>query len=137
MAALVVVAVAVVTMTAIGLRYSRGEVSSVEEFITARDSIGTPTLVATLLASNMGAWILFSPAEAGAVFGGITAVAGYALGSAVASLVYVFVDPRIRQLIPRGVTPSPSTPTFDTVPRCMLTSSSSASVSCSSPSPRT
>ncbi len=102
--ALSLVAVTVVVMTLIGLRYSRGEVRSVEEFITARGSIGTRTMVATLLASNMGAWILFSPAEAGAAFGGITAIAGYALGSAAASLVYVVVGPRIRRLIPRGHT---------------------------------
>ncbi|WP_409338688.1 sodium:solute symporter family transporter [Halalkalicoccus ordinarius] len=102
--ALSLVAVTVVAVTVIGLRYSRGEVGSVEEFITARDSIGTRTMVATLLASNLGGWILFSPAEAGAAFGGITAIAGYALGSAGASLVYVLVGPRIRRLIPRGHT---------------------------------
>lgn len=101
--ALALVGLTVVTTTAIGLRYTRGT-DSIEEFITARDSIGTPMLVATLLASNMGGWILFSPAEAGAAFGGISAVAGYALGSAAASLAYVLVGPRIRRLIPRGHT---------------------------------
>ncbi len=101
--ALALVGLTVVATTAIGLRYTRGT-DSIEEFITARDSIGTPMLVATLLASNMGGWILFSPAEAGAAFGGITAVAGYALGSAAPSLAYVLVGPRIRRLIPRGHT---------------------------------
>lgn len=102
-AAIALVAVTAVAMAAIGLRYTHGG-DSVEEFITARGSVGTPMLVATLLASNMGAWILFSPAEAGAAFGGIAAVAGYALGSAVASLAYVLVGPRIYRLIPRGHT---------------------------------
>ncbi|PSQ24319.1 sodium:proline symporter [Halobacteriales archaeon QS_8_65_32] len=85
-----------------GIRYSRGRVGSVEEFITARDSAGVGTLTATLIASSMGAWILFSPAEAGAAFGGISAVAGYGAGSALALVVFAFVGPRIRDLIPEG-----------------------------------
>jgi solute:Na+ symporter, SSS family len=103
MGAIALVVVTVAATTAVGLWYTRGT-DSIEEFISARDSVGTRTLVATLLASNMGGWILFSPAEAGAAFGGVTAVAGYALGSAAASLVYVVVGPRIRRLIPEGHT---------------------------------
>lgn len=102
--AIALVVVTAVAMTAIGLWYTRNDGGSVEEYITARNSVGTRTMVATLLASNMGAWILFSPAEAGAAFGGITAIAGYALGSAAASVAYVFVGPRIRRLIPEGHT---------------------------------
>lgn len=102
-AAIALTVMTVAAMTALGLRYGRGD-DSIEGFISARDSVGTRTMVPTLLASNMGAWILFSPAEAGAAFGGVSAVAGYALGSAAASLVYVLVGPRIRRLIPEGHT---------------------------------
>ena len=94
----------VVTLTvfaAIGVRYGRGATDA-ESFISARDSVGGYGMGATVLASSMGAWILFSPAEAGAAFGGIAAVAGYAAGSALALLAYVKLGPRIRELIPAG-----------------------------------
>jgi SSS family solute:Na+ symporter len=93
--------VTLAVFAAIGIYYSRGD-GSVESFISARGSVGGYRMGATVLASSMGAWILFSPAEAGAAFGGITAVAGYAAGSALALLAYVKLGPRIRELIPEG-----------------------------------
>lgn len=86
---------------AIGVWYSRGQVGSVEDLITARGSIGERRMTATLVASVMGVWILFSAPEAGASFG-IAAVAGYAIGEAVPMLAYARLGPRIRQLIPDG-----------------------------------
>jgi SSS family solute:Na+ symporter len=100
--ALSVTAVVVVIVSAIGVLYSRGKIESVEDYISARDSAGTGTLTATLIASSMGAWILLSPAEAGAAFGGLAAIVGYALGSALPMIVYAGIGPRIRQLIPEG-----------------------------------
>ncbi|MFB6161815.1 MAG: sodium:proline symporter [Haloferacaceae archaeon] len=100
--ALVVVAAVLAAFALVGGWYSRGRVESIEDFIAARGSAGTGTLTATLVASSMGAWILFSPAEAGAAFGGITAVVGYALGSAVAMAAYAVVGPRIRAAVPEG-----------------------------------
>jgi len=88
--------------TVAGLWYSRGRVGSVEDLLTARNSTGTGMTTATLIASTMGAWILFSPAEAGAAFGGITAVVGYAVGSAIPLLLFVPVGKRIRELMPSG-----------------------------------
>ena len=88
--------------SALGIWYSRGRVGSVEDLISARNTAGGGRLTATLIASSMGAWILFSPAEAAAVFGGISAVAGYAIGSALPLVAYVFVGPRIRRYIPAG-----------------------------------
>jgi Na+/proline symporter len=93
--------VTLAAFAAIGLRYGRGD-GTVESFITARDSVSGYRMGATVLASSMGAWILFSPAEAGAAFGGVSAVAGYAAGSALALLAYVWLGPRIRDLIPEG-----------------------------------
>nr|WP_283102367.1 sodium:proline symporter [Haloplanus sp. XH21] len=87
---------------AFGAWYARGRIETVEDYITARNSAGGGTLTATLVASSMGAWILFSPAEAGAAFGGITAVAGYAAGSALALAAFALIGPRIRHLLPRG-----------------------------------
>jgi Na+/proline symporter len=93
--------VTLAAFAAVGVWYSR-DAAGVESFISARDSVGGYRMGATVLASSMGAWILFSPPEAGAAFGGVAAVAGYAVGSALALLAYVRLGPRIRDLIPEG-----------------------------------
>ena len=87
---------------ALGLAYSRGRVDSAESFVTARNAVGPGMLTATLVASAMGVWILFAPAEAGARFGGLSAAIGYAVGSALPLFVYAVLGPRIRRLIPEG-----------------------------------
>ena len=92
----------VAVFTAIGLLAARGRVSSVEDFISARDSAGSGTVTATVVASMMGAWILFSPAEAGAAFGGLPAILGYAVGSAVPLLLFIPVGSRMRAVMPSG-----------------------------------
>lgn len=102
--ALAVTAGTLALSAVLGGWYSRGKISSAEAFVTARNTTSHGATTATLVASSMGAWILFSPAEAGAAFGGITAVAGYALGSAVPMVVFVRLGPRIRRLIPDGHT---------------------------------
>lgn len=102
--ALGVTALVVGGVSVLGMWFVRGRIDSVEDYISARDSAGSGTLTATLIASSMGAWILLSPAEAGATFGGVTAVLGYAVGSAVPMVLYAAIGPRIRQLIPEGHT---------------------------------
>ncbi|WP_299331934.1 sodium:solute symporter family transporter [Haloplanus sp.] len=94
--------VVLVAFTAFGAWFARGRIETVEDYITARNSTDGGALTATLVASSMGAWILFSPAEAGAAFGGVTAVAGYAAGSALALAAFAALGPRIRGLIPDG-----------------------------------
>ncbi|WP_280536979.1 sodium:proline symporter [Halopenitus sp. POP-27] len=86
---------------AVGLWYARDRVRSVEDLITARGSAGERRLTATLVASVMGVWILFSAPEAGASFG-IAAVVGYAIGEALPMLAYARIGPRVRELIPDG-----------------------------------
>ncbi|MFB6266657.1 MAG: sodium:proline symporter [Halodesulfurarchaeum sp.] len=88
----------------LGLWYARGRIETVEDLIAARNSTGSGMTTATLVASVMGVWILLSPAEAGAAFGGIAAVAGYAVGEMLPMLVYARLGPRIRELIPEGHT---------------------------------
>jgi len=88
--------------TVAGLWYARSRVNSVEDLLTARNSTGTGMTTATLIASTMGAWILFSPAEAGAAFGGLPAIMGYAIGSAIPLLLFIPVGKRIRELMPTG-----------------------------------
>lgn len=92
----------VLAFTAVGLLAARGRVRTVEDFIAARGSAGRGTLTATVVASTMGAWILFSPAEAGAAFGGLPAILGYAIGSAIPLLLFVPVGARIREVMPAG-----------------------------------
>ncbi len=102
--ALGLVVLTLAVFTAMGVWYTRGGVRSADDFIAARDSAGPGMTTATLVASVMGVWILFNPAEAGAAFGGITAVAGYAVGEALPMLAYAKLGPRIRELIPEGHT---------------------------------
>jgi len=100
--ALGVTAVTLAVVTALGLWYSRGRIRTVEDLITARNSAGTGFTAATIVATSTGAWILFTPAEAAAAFGGMAALLGYTVGSVVGSLIYIPVGRRIRALIPRG-----------------------------------
>ena len=63
----------------------------------------TFSLTASLTASALGAWILFGPASA-ATWGGIGAVIGYALGTAVPMLFLYNFGPKIRKEFPNGLT---------------------------------
>jgi len=100
--ALAATAATVLAFTGVGLLASRGRVDSVETYVSARDSAGSGTLAATVIASMMGVWILFSPAESGAAFGGLPAVLGYAIGSAIPLALFVPVGARIREVMPAG-----------------------------------
>lgn len=78
------------------------ENTSLENYMVSRNQIGSGMAFATITASAMGAWILFSPPEAGSAFGGVSAILGYCLGSAAAVFLFVFVGPRLRQIMPWG-----------------------------------
>lgn len=93
----------VIIFSLIGVLYSRGRKFSLEDYITSRNSLGLRGLIGTLLASSMGAWILFSPSEA-TVSGGLVALVGYALGSAGALFVFITIGARVRKLMPKGHT---------------------------------
>ncbi|MFT2242579.1 hypothetical protein, partial [Klebsiella pneumoniae] len=47
-----------------GVLYARHYNSSLEDFVVARNSQSSVATILTLLASSLGAWILFSPAQA-------------------------------------------------------------------------
>ena len=87
----------------IGIIYTRKKHISIEDYLTARNSIKLGVLVATLVASAIGSWILFSPPEVG-VRAGIIGLIGYALGSASAVWVFAWLGVRIRKLMPSGHT---------------------------------
>ncbi len=95
--------VASVGLAGAGVAYSSGRSIILEDYITARGSVGTVMSAVTLVASGMGAWILFGPAEA-ATWGGLPAILGYALGSAAPLLAFILLGRRIRQVMPEGRT---------------------------------
>ncbi|NIR29523.1 MAG: Na+/proline symporter [Gammaproteobacteria bacterium] len=85
----------------LGIWHMRNLRLSVEEYIVSRKSLGAGASLATVTASVIGAWILFSPAEA-ATWAGIAGVIGYALGQAAPLLALAVIGPRMRALMPQG-----------------------------------
>ncbi|SNR69226.1 Na+/proline symporter [Methylobacillus rhizosphaerae] len=85
----------------LGMAYSRRFRGNLEEYIVARNSQGSIASIMTLLASSLGAWILFSPAQA-ATWGGLTAVIGYALGAMSPRIAMIPLGKRMRELMPNG-----------------------------------
>ena len=84
-----------------GMAYARRSRQTLEDYIVARNSQGSVATLLTLLASSLGAWILFSPAQA-ATWGGLAAVIGYALGAMSPRIAMIPLGKRMRELIPRG-----------------------------------
>ncbi|MCC6947274.1 MAG: hypothetical protein IT539_05830 [Bradyrhizobiaceae bacterium] len=90
-----------VAFAILGIVLSRGRIASVEDFISARRASGAGVVALSLIASTLGAWVLFSPAEAAARTG-IIALIGYAVGSALAIAVFAWIGPRMHRLMPDG-----------------------------------
>ena len=99
---LLVLLVATAAFALVGLSQVSKRTIDLEDYMVSRNQIGGPMALATITASALGAWILFSPAEAGSAFGGITAILGYCVGSAAAVFGFFFVGPRMRQIMPWG-----------------------------------
>lgn len=83
--------------------YTRRFRASLEDYVTARNSQGAGPTVLTLMASTLGAWILFAPAQA-ATWGGLAAIIGYALGAMSPRIAMIPLGRRMRTLIPNGHT---------------------------------
>ena len=86
----------------IGIFYSK-KYKGINNYLTANRSIGFFSLSTSLIASSLGAWILFGPASA-ATWGGIGAVIGYALGTAFPMIFLIFLGKKIRSDFPKGST---------------------------------
>ena len=86
-----------------GVWYSRRDRDSLEDYVVARNSQTATATVLTLLATSLGAWILFAPAQA-ATWGGLSAVIGYALGALSPRWAMIPLGRRMRELIPQGHT---------------------------------
>ena len=85
----------------LGISYVGRTRQSVEEYTVSRNHAPVNVGIATLVASLFGTWVLLSPGETGANFG-IISLAGYAVGMAGITVMYMFVGPRIRRLMPNG-----------------------------------
>jgi len=86
--------------TVLGLYYSK-KFRGINNYLTANRNIGLFSLTTSLVASALGAWILFGPAAA-STWGGIGAVIGYALGTAFPMIFLIYLGGKIRKEFPKG-----------------------------------
>ena len=100
--ALILVLLTSLLFAAIGIFYSR-KYRGYSNYLTAGRKIGTLSLTTSLVASALGAWILFGPASA-ATWGGIGSVIGYSLGTAFPMIVLIYLGKKIRRSFPKGIT---------------------------------
>ena len=91
-----------ITFVIVGIIYSI-KYKGLDNYLVANRSIGTFSLTTSLVASALGAWILFGPASA-ATWGGIGAVIGYALGTAFPLFILIFLGTKFRKNFPKGKT---------------------------------
>ena len=84
----------------LGLYYSK-KFQGINNYLTANRNIGLFSLTTSLVASALGAWILFGPAAA-STWGGIGAVIGYALGTAFPMIFLIYLGGKIRKEFPKG-----------------------------------
>jgi len=86
----------------VGIVYSK-KYQGINNYLVANRSVGTFSLTTSLVASALGAWILFGPASA-ATWGGIGAVIGYSLGTAFPLFILVYLGKKFRKSYPKGKT---------------------------------
>ena len=100
--ALILVLLTSLLFAAIGIFYSR-KYRGYSNYLTAGRKIGTLSLTTSLVASALGAWILFGPASA-ATWGGIGSVIGYSLGTAFPMIALIYLGKKLRKDFPTGIT---------------------------------
>tara|TARA_Y100000741_G_scaffold301073_1_gene242516 strand:+ start:510 stop:1961 length:1452 start_codon:yes stop_codon:yes gene_type:complete len=86
----------------LGISYSK-KYRGINNYLNANRNVGFFSLSTSLVASALGAWILFGPASA-ATWGGIGAVIGYALGTSFPMIFLIFLGKKIRNEFPKGST---------------------------------
>ena len=83
--------------------YHSNKFQGLNNYLTANRNIGTFSLTTSLIASALGAWILFGPASA-STWGGMGAIIGYSLGTAFPMFFLIFLGKKIRKEFPQGST---------------------------------
>ena len=86
---LILVIIISLIFTFLGIIYSK-KYQGLNNYLTANRNVGFFSLSTSLVASALGAWILFGPASA-ATWGGIGAVVGYALGTAFPMIFLIYL----------------------------------------------
>ncbi len=81
--------------------YHSKKFQGINNYLTANRNIGLFSLTTSLVASALGAWILFGPASA-STWGGIGAVIGYALGTGFPMIFLIYLGKKIRSDFPKG-----------------------------------
>ncbi len=81
--------------------YQAKKFQGINNYITANRNIGLFSLTTSIIASALGAWILFGPVAA-ATWGGVGAVIGYALGTAFPMIFLIYLGKKIRTDFPKG-----------------------------------
>ncbi len=84
----------------LGIYHSK-KFQGISNYLTANRNIELFSLTTSLVASALGAWILFGPVAA-ATWGGIGAVIGYALGTAFPMIFLIYFGRKIRLEFPKG-----------------------------------
>ena len=85
---------------ALGVYHSK-KFQGINNYLTANRDVGLFSLTTSLVASALGAWVLFGPAAA-ATWGGIGAVIGYALGTAFPMIFLIYLGKKIRNEFSKG-----------------------------------
>ena len=98
--AIILTLVISITFLILGVIYSK-KYQGLNNYLVANRSIGTFSLTTSLIASALGAWILFGPASA-ATWGGVGAVIGYALGTAFPLFILIYLGKKFRTSYPKG-----------------------------------
>ena len=84
----------------LGIYHSK-KFQGISNYLTANRNIELFSLTTSLVASALGAWILFGPVAA-ATWGGIGAVIGYAFGTAFPMIFLIYFGSKIRSEFPKG-----------------------------------
>ena len=84
----------------LGIYHSK-KFQGINNYLTANRNIELFSLTTSLVASALGAWILFGPVAA-ATWGGIGAVIGYAFGTAFPMIFLIYFGRKIRSEFPKG-----------------------------------
>ncbi len=87
---------------AIGLFAARRIGGDAQAHVAAHNSMSSGATAATVLATSLGAWILFAPAEM-ATWGGLAAVIGYAIAAATPRFALAVLGLRMRVLMPHQI----------------------------------
>jgi Na+/proline symporter len=97
---LTLVTVICIIFAVAGIYHSK-KFQGINNYLTANRNIGVFSITTSLVASALGAWVLFGPVAA-ATWGGIGAVIGYSLGTAFPMIFLIYLGKKIRSEFPKG-----------------------------------